>query len=111
MYSKNPCILCFAFEIGVNGFARYADDALTGDNQEGGVVRPNGRRNNLYEPGYNHYGRAHGPQLGDILDLWQNLVGAGEWEVGEDGLLSGIERFKEANTKEHSDEYQLFVKR
>ncbi|OBT89086.1 hypothetical protein VE02_01987 [Pseudogymnoascus sp. 03VT05] len=107
---EDSCILCLPFEVGVHGFARYADDSLIGDNQESRVARPNGRRNDLYQLGYNHYGPAHGPQLGDILDLWQNLVGAGEWEVGEEGVLGGIEKFKEADTEEHYEEYQLFVK-
>ncbi|KFY36230.1 hypothetical protein V494_05204 [Pseudogymnoascus sp. VKM F-4513 (FW-928)] len=107
---EDSCCLHLPFEIGVNGFARYADDSLIGDNQEGSVARPNGRRNDLYQLGYNHYGPAHGPQLGDILDLWQNLVGAGEWEVGEEGVLGGVEKFKEADSDEHYEEYQLCVR-
>jgi hypothetical protein len=108
---EDACRLYLPFDIGANGFARLADDSFIGENQESkGVARPNGRRNELYQLGYNHYIPAHGPQLGDILGLWQNLVGMGEWEVGEEGILGGIESFKEADTDEHYHKYQLFVK-
>jgi hypothetical protein len=108
---EDACRLYLPFEIGANGFARLADDSLIGENQESeGVATPNGRRSELYQRGYNHYTPAHGPQLGDVLDLWRSLVGMGEWEVGEEGVLGGIERFKEADTDEHYYKYQLFVK-
>jgi hypothetical protein len=108
---EDACRLYLPFEIGSNGFARLADDSFIGENQEiKGVARPKGRRNELYQLGYNHYIPAHGPQLGDILVLWQSLVGMGEWEVGEEGVLGGIEKFKEADTDEHYHKYQLFVK-
>jgi len=34
----------------------------------------------------------------------------GEWEVGGEGVLGGIEKFKEADTDEHFFKYQLIVK-
>lgn len=108
---EDACRLYLPFEIGAGGWACLADDSLVGENQGSkGVARPNGRKNELYQLGYNHYIPAHEPQLGDILELWQNLVGMGEWEVGEDGVLGGIERFKEADTEEHYYKYQLFAK-
>jgi hypothetical protein len=108
---EDACRLYLPFEIGANGFARLADDSLIGEDREGkGVARPSGRRNDLYQLGYNHYVPAHGPQLGDMLDIWKTLVGTGEWEVGEEGVRGGIEKFKEADTDEHYYKYQLFVK-
>lgn len=108
---EDACRLYLPFEIGANGFARLADDSFIGENQESkGVATPNGRRNELYQLGYNHYVPAHGPQIGDILNLWRNLVGMGEWEVGEEGVLGGIEKFQEADTEDHYHKYQLFVK-
>ena len=108
---EDACRLYLPFEIGANGFARLADDSVIGEDQRSkGVARPGGRRNELFQPGYNHYIPEHESQLGDILGLWQNLVGLGEWEVGEEGVLGGIEKFKEADTAEHSHKYQLFVK-
>ena len=108
---EDACRLYLPFEIGANGFAHLADDSFIGENQESkGVARPKGRKNELYQLGYNHYIPAHGPQLGDTLGIWQSLVGTGEWEVGEEGVLGGIEKFKEADTDEHCHKYQLFVK-
>ena len=108
---EDACRLYLPFEIGANGFARLADDSLMGENQEAkGVATPSGRKNDLYQLGYNHYIPAHGPQLGEILDLWRALVGTGEWEVGEEGVLGGIEKFRDADTEEHYHKYQLFVK-
>ncbi len=27
----------------------------------------------------------HETSLGDLLEVWSNMVGAGEWEMGEEG--------------------------
>jgi len=108
---EDGCQLCLPFEIGANGFARLGDDSLVGEQLEsGGVAEPHGRRNELYQTGYNHYIPGHAPQLGDILFIWKAMVGAGEWEVGEGGVLGGIEKFKEADTEDHYYKYQLHVK-
>lgn len=32
-------------------------------------------------------------------------VGMAEWEVGEEGVLGGIEKFQEADTGEHCHKY------
>jgi hypothetical protein len=108
---EDGCKLCLPFEIGANGFARLTDDSFVGEQLDcPRVARPSGRRNELYQTGYNHYIPAHAPQLGDILSLWLTLVGAGEWEVGEEGVLGGIEKFKEADMEDHYFLYQLNVK-
>ena len=108
---EDACCLYLPFEIDANGFARLADDSFIGEDRESkGAAGSNGRMNELYQLGYNHFVPAHGPQLGDILHLWQSLIWMGEWEVGEEGVLGGIEKFKEADTDEHYHKYQLFVK-
>jgi len=107
---EDTCRLYLPFKIGANGFARLTDDSLVGENQEDhGMARPNGRENELYQPGYCHFIPWHGPQLGNLLELWANLVGLGEWRVGEEGVLGGIEKFREADTEEHSHKYQIFA--
>jgi hypothetical protein len=45
-----------------------------------------------------------------VLELWANLVGLGEWRVGEEGVLGGIDKFREADTEEHSHKYHLFAR-
>ncbi|RDW80291.1 hypothetical protein BP6252_04929 [Coleophoma cylindrospora] len=108
---EDTCRLYLPFEIGANGFARHTDDSLIGEDQESrGIATPNGRNNELYQPGYCHFIPWHGPQLGDVLEQWSNMVGLGEWEVGADGVLGGIEKFKEADTEEHSYKYQIFTR-
>jgi hypothetical protein len=107
---EDGCRLFLPFEIGAVGFARLTDDTLVGENLESGQARPCGRSNELYQTGYNHYIPSHEPQLGDILNLWQSLVQAGLWEVGEEGVVGGIEKFKEADTDDGFYKYQLNVK-
>ncbi|OBT65709.1 hypothetical protein VE03_03370 [Pseudogymnoascus sp. 23342-1-I1] len=107
---EDGCRLFLPFNIGARGFARLADDTLVGEGLESAQARPSGRRNELYQTGYNHYIPWHEPQLGDILNLWQSLVQAGLWEVGEGGVVGGIEKFKEADTEDGSYMYQLIMK-
>ncbi|CZR61822.1 uncharacterized protein PAC_11719 [Phialocephala subalpina] len=108
---EDACRLWLPFEIGANGFARLTDDSLVGEDQESsGLVNPRGRNNELYQPGYCHFVPFHGPQLGIVLELWSNLVGLGEWEVGQEGVEGGIEKFKEADTDEHFHKYQVCAK-
>lgn len=108
---EDSCRLCLPFEIGENGFARRTDDSLVGEDQEDhSMARPRGKKDELYMPGYCHFIPWHGPQLGNVLELWSNLVGLGEWEVDEEGVLGGIEKFREADTDEHSHKYQIFTK-
>jgi hypothetical protein len=53
---EDTCRLYLPFKIGANGFARLTDDSLIGENQEDhGMARPNGRENELYQPGYSHF--------------------------------------------------------
>ncbi len=37
------------------------------------------------------------------------MVGPGEWEVGEEGVKGGIEKFKDADTEEHYFKYQILA--
>ncbi|OBT73446.1 hypothetical protein VF21_07302 [Pseudogymnoascus sp. 05NY08] len=107
---EDGCRLFLPFEIGTIGFARLTDDTLVGENLESGQASHCGRSNELYQTGHNHYIPSHEPQLGDILNLWQSLVQAGLWEVEEEGVVGGIEKFKEADTADGSHMYQLNVK-
>ncbi|KFY31187.1 hypothetical protein V493_01322 [Pseudogymnoascus sp. VKM F-4281 (FW-2241)] len=107
---EDGCRLFLPFEIGTSGFARQTDDTLIGENLESAEARPSGWRNELYQTGYNHFIPWHEPQLADVLGQWQALVEAGLWEVGEEGVVGGIEKFKEADTEDGYYTYQLHMK-
>jgi hypothetical protein len=40
-----------------------------------------------------------------ILESWAERVEMGDWQVDEDGVVGGIDKFKEADTEEHWREY------
>lgn len=42
-----------------------------------------------------------------MLENWTERVETGDWLVGEDGVIGGIEKFKEADTKEHWQAYVI----
>lgn len=58
-------------------------------------------RTNAYSP--------NSPSLGDVLELWANMVGLGEWEVNEHGVKDTIEKFKDADIEEGCFKYQLLA--
>lgn len=65
---EDAVTLFLPFEIGGNGFACRTDGSLIGENQEDkGGARASARKDELYQPGYNHFIPGHGPQLGDVL--------------------------------------------
>jgi hypothetical protein len=41
------------------------------------------------------------------LESWTERVEMGDWQVGEDGVVGGIDKFKEADTEEHWREYYI----
>lgn len=40
-------------------------------------------------------------QIHKVLQNWASNIQSGHWEVGEGGVVGGIERFAEADTDEH----------
>lgn len=103
--------LFLPFEIGGKGFARRTDGSLIGENQEDkGEARASARKDELYQPGYNHFIPSHGPQLGDVLGSWASMVGTGEWEVDGEGVTGGIEKWRDADSEECYWRYQLMPK-
>ncbi|KAJ5779983.1 hypothetical protein N7457_005143 [Penicillium paradoxum] len=46
-------------------------------------------------------------QLHKVLLNWVDRVESGDWDVNEDGVAGGIEKFKEADTLEHWQKYQV----
>lgn len=46
-------------------------------------------------------------QVHKVLSNWADRVGMDDWEVNEDGVAGGIEKFREANTSQHWTRYQV----
>jgi hypothetical protein len=46
-------------------------------------------------------------QLKHVLWQWNDLVEAGLWEVDDNGVIGGIEKWKEADTEERWGNYQM----
>ena len=62
-----------------------------------------GRRTHgdLYQPRYNGFVDLRDVQIHKVLQNWASNIQSGHWEVGEGGVVGGIERFAEADTDEH----------
>ncbi|KAF2395483.1 hypothetical protein EJ06DRAFT_585909 [Trichodelitschia bisporula] len=73
----------------------------------GNEPEPRGVHDNLFDMGFNPSMDAHPTQLYHVLEHWTMLVQAGVWEVGEDGVEGGIEKFKEADTEERCEWYVI----
>jgi hypothetical protein len=112
-YSWNPyedgCKLLLPFAIGGHGWARTSDGALFGEDpyEEGETAEPFPTSAQLFQSGFNHFTRNHDVQLRHVLWRWVDLVETGVWQVDGDGVQGGIEKWREADTEEHWEDYQL----
>lgn len=88
------------FGLGVHGYARTADGARFGENKEarGPVGAPGLSFHSLFQPGYSPFIESHEARLAQVLRAWTRLVEHGVWEVGPDGVLGGIDKWREADT-------------
>lgn len=107
---EDGCRLVLPFTLGSHAFARTSDGALIGEHvrQEGDeAAELEPKSADLYQLGFNHFIAAHDVQLKYVLGRWLEMVEEGKWEVGEHGVVGGVEKWKEADTEEHWAEYQL----
>ncbi|KAE8307476.1 hypothetical protein BDV41DRAFT_584472 [Aspergillus transmontanensis] len=78
------------------------------DNKKGlGQSHPEGDDKSLYQSGLNGFGDRGMVQLDKVLLRWAQMVEDGEWEIGKDGVVDKIERFKDADTEMHWYKYCL----
>lgn len=61
----------------------------------------------LYQQGYNPFTVCHDVQLKHVIQRWITMVESGYWEVNSQGVAGGIEKWREADTEEHWQKYQL----
>lgn len=102
--------LVLPFGIGANGFARTADGARFGENTEDeDNVEPKDTFCDLYQLGFVPFGEQHDVRLAQVLEVWLRQVESGNWTVGPEGIEGGMEKWKEADTEEHWEEYVVPV--
>jgi hypothetical protein len=109
---EDSCHILLPFEIGRNGFARTSDgDSLGHDHFDKITVspdiKPKDTNSELYQPGYRPFTEAYGVQLVSIFESWKQMIEEGDWEVNADGVVGGIEKFKDADTEEHWWKFQI----
>ncbi|OGM49595.1 hypothetical protein ABOM_001633 [Aspergillus bombycis] len=104
---SNTCYLLLPFKVGQNGWTRTSDGAQTGIDIDDIESHPKGDDKSLYQSGLNGFGDRGMVQLDKVLLRWAQMVEDGEWEIGEDGVVDKIERFKDADTEMHWYKYCL----
>ncbi|GFP59295.1 hypothetical protein TASIC1_0012029800 [Trichoderma asperellum] len=106
---EDGCKLILPYAIGENGWARTSDGALFGENRyaQGPTANPVPRSTDLYQLGFNHFIEIHDVQLKHVLSHWADMVEQGKWAVDADGVAGGIEKWREADTEDHWQDYQL----
>lgn len=106
---EDGCKLILPYAIGGNGWARTSDGALFGEktHAEGPAASPVPRSTRLYQQGFNHFIETHDVQLKHVLSRWAEMVEEGKWTVDVDGVAGGIQKWREADTEDHWQDYQL----
>jgi hypothetical protein len=105
--SGNQSRLLLPFSIGGNGFARGSNGVPFKCARFPETECPD----QIYQAdlfsGYSGYlpWDSRSSHLHKILESWAERVEMGDWQVDQDGVVGGIEKFKEADTEEHWREY------
>ncbi|GAB1195940.1 hypothetical protein APSETT444_005205 [Aspergillus pseudonomiae] len=102
---SNGCYLLLPFNIGQYGRACTSDNQQMGVDACDTVPKPKGMHDDLYQSGYNGFVDLRHVQLHKVLQNWASNIENGHWEVGEDGVVGGIERFQDADTEDHWEKY------
>lgn len=100
--------LVLPFGIGSKGWARTADGARFGENKEDRTPDRAGARDvhdQIYQLGYVPFVESHEVRLVQVLRAWLRHVESGSWDVGEDGVLGGMGKWREADTEERWEDY------
>ncbi|KAG9185087.1 hypothetical protein G6011_03034 [Alternaria panax] len=105
--------LILPFTLGSNAFARTSDGALIGEHVrragDDGAIDIEPKSTELYQLGFNHYISSHDVQLRYVLEKWVEMVEEGKWQVDQDGVVGGIEKWREADTEANWSDYQLLM--
>jgi hypothetical protein len=108
---EDGCKFILPYTLGANTFARTSDDALISDDightGEDVAVHVQPISTQLYQLGFSHFIAKHDVQLKHVLWRWVEMIEDGKWEVGAEGVVGGIDKWKEADTEQHWMDYQL----
>ncbi|KAL4952023.1 hypothetical protein BDW69DRAFT_201026 [Aspergillus filifer] len=105
---SNGCHLALPFAIGKKGHARKSNGEPFGKDNLGYKPDPRNEHAGLYQPGMTDgFGDYHDVQIDKVLRIWAERVERGDWDVDGDGVAGGIEKFREADTEEHWEEYWI----
>jgi hypothetical protein len=92
----NMSRLLLPFGLGSKGYARDSTGMQFGSAHD------------LYQVcSWNGFLESHGVQLHKVLLNWAERVEMGDWEVDANGVAGGIEKFKDADTPDHWEKYQI----
>ncbi|KAJ5599181.1 hypothetical protein N7450_000248 [Penicillium hetheringtonii] len=105
--SGNQSRLLLPFNIGNNGFARSSNGVPFKYVRFAGTDRPDQLYQEDLFSGYSGFlpWDSRSSYLHKILESWAARVEMGDWQVDEDGVVGGIDKFKEADTANHWREY------
>jgi hypothetical protein len=106
--SDNETRLLLPFDIGGNGYARSSEGALLKKWKWGG--ESDGLYRVSFASGIMPLD-SYSSHIDRVLQNWAERVEGGDWEVDENGVTGGIERFKDADTLEHWKKYYIPWKR
>ncbi|KAL4966309.1 uncharacterized protein BDV14DRAFT_208294 [Aspergillus stella-maris] len=108
---SNGCQLILPFGIGHAGWARHSTGEPFGVSNTDYLEedpRPCDVNCDLYQSGTtNGITNGHSVQIDRVLNNWADRVEKGDWEVDGQGVVGGIQKFKEADTEEHWHKYWI----
>ncbi|KAL3428597.1 hypothetical protein BDV09DRAFT_201433 [Aspergillus tetrazonus] len=105
---SNGCHLALPFGIGKEGHARKSNGEPFGRDNLDFEPQPRNEHAGLYQPGLTDgFGEYHNVQIDKVLRNWAERVERGNWDIDRDGVVGGIEKFREADTEEHWEKYWI----
>ncbi|CEL02088.1 hypothetical protein ASPCAL01663 [Aspergillus calidoustus] len=110
LFWTNGCRLILPYEIGGSGWARQSNGEPFGLEWYwgGDDVKPRDTHGDLYQGGtINGITNDHLVQIDKVLNNWADRVERGDWEVDENGVAGGIDKFREADTEAHWHKYWI----
>jgi hypothetical protein len=97
MERADGCKLLLPFAVTSNRHARYSDLTVIKDYQS---------HDGLYQSGWGLMLQEGIQRLELVFKSWKNMVEQGHWLVDENGIICGIDKFKEADTL---DKWNLYM--